>query len=71
MSIFDFDDDENANGKIELRSSLTPNDENDNQLKTKEKKSNRRSAVTIENKVPSDALCKICSNQGTSQTMTE
>jgi hypothetical protein len=68
MSIFDFyDDDENANGKIELRSSVIINDENEN----KEKKSNRRSTITIENKIPSDALCKECSNQGTSQTMTE
>jgi hypothetical protein len=68
MSIFDFyDDDENANGKIELRSSVIINDENEN----KEKKSNRRSTITIENKIPSDALCKECSNQGTSQTMTD
>jgi hypothetical protein len=72
MSIFDFyDDDENANGTIELRSSITTNDENQNQLKDKEKKSNRRSTITIENKIPVDALCKECSNQGTSQTMTE
>jgi hypothetical protein len=72
MSIFDFyDDDENANGTIELRSSITTNDEDENQIKKKEVKSNRRSTLTIENKIPSDALCKECSNQGTSQTMTE
>jgi len=67
MSIFDFyDDDENANETIELRSSITNNDQN-----KKEIKSNRRSTLTIENKVPTDALCKECSNQGTNQTMTE
>jgi len=67
MSIFDFyDDDENANETIELRSSITNNDQN-----KKEIKSNRRSTLTIENKVPVDALCKECSNQGTNQTMTE
>jgi len=67
MSIFDFyDDDENANGTIELRSSITTNDEN-----KKEVKSNRRSTLNIENKVPTDALCNECSNQGTNQTMTE
>jgi len=33
MSVFDFyDDDENANGTIELRSSITPNDESENQI---------------------------------------
>lgn len=69
MSIFDFyDDDENANETINLRSSITTN----NQENKKDKiKTNRRSAVTIENKVPSDALCKECSNSGTNQTMTE
>jgi hypothetical protein len=67
MSIFDFyDDDENANETIELRSSITNNDQN-----KKEIKSNRRSTLNIENKVPSNALCKECSNQGTNQTMTE
>jgi hypothetical protein len=39
MSIFDFyDDDENANGTIELRSSITTNDENENQIKKKKLK---------------------------------
>jgi len=72
MSIFDFyDDDENANGTIELRSSITTNDENENQIKKKEIKTNRRSTLTVENKVPSDVLCKECSNSGTNQTMTE
>jgi hypothetical protein len=67
MSIFDFyDDDENGNETIELRSSITNNDQN-----KKEIKSNRRSTLNIENKVPSNALCKECSNQGTNQTMTE
>jgi len=68
MSIFDFydDDDDNANETIELRSSIKNNDQN-----TKEIKSNRRSTLTIENKIPSDALCKECSNQGTNQTMTD
>jgi hypothetical protein len=72
MSIFDFyDDDENANGTIELRSSITTNDENENQITKKEIKTNRRSTLTVENKVPSNALCKECSNPGTNQTMTE
>jgi hypothetical protein len=76
MSIFDFyDDDENANGTIELRSSITSNnDENENQIKKQKKeenKPNRRSTLTIQNNVPSDAQCKECSNQGTNQTMTE
>ncbi len=73
MSIFDFyDDDENANGTIELRSSGTINDEDQNQIKTKkETKSTRRSTLIIENPIPSDALCKECSHTGTSQTMTE
>ncbi|UJR34254.1 hypothetical protein I4U23_021658 [Adineta vaga] len=81
MSIFDFyDDDENANGTIELRSSITNSshdDDDDNvkeeNLKSKkdEKKANRRSTVTVENNVPSDARCKECSNSGTNQTMTD
>jgi hypothetical protein len=73
MSIFDFyDDDENANGTIELRSSGTINDADQNQIKTKkETKSTRRSTLIIENPIPSDALCKECSHPGTSQTMTE
>ncbi|CAF1285667.1 unnamed protein product [Adineta ricciae] len=74
MSIFDFDDDEeNSNGTIELRSTV-PNptqDENEVDQKTKPKKSNRRSAVAVENNVPSDALCKECSNSGTNQDMTD
>lgn len=69
MSIFDFyDDDENANETIELRSSITPNNQEDKKEKSK---SNRRSTLTVENKVPSDALCTECSNSGTNQTMTE
>ncbi len=62
MSIFDFDDDENANGIIQLRTSET---------KKQEKKSNRRSTLVIQNNIPSDAICKECSTSGTSQTMTE
>jgi hypothetical protein len=71
MSIFDFHDDENTNGTIELRSTISTTDEDENQIKKKETKSTRRSTLTIENKVPSDALCKECSKQGTNQTMTE
>ncbi len=68
MSIFDFyDDDENGNETIELRSSITNNEQNKKEIKS----SNRRSTLNIENKVPSNALCKECSNQGTNQTMTE
>ncbi|CAF3700292.1 unnamed protein product [Adineta steineri] len=78
MSIFDFDDDEeNANGTVELRSSITlSNDDENNEKEIKKpkkevKKPNRRSAVTIQNNVPSDAQCKECSNSGTNQTMTD
>jgi hypothetical protein len=63
MSIFDFyDDDENANGIIQLRTSET---------KKQDKKSNRHSTLTIQNNIPSDATCKECLTSGTSQTMTE
>jgi hypothetical protein len=65
MSIFDFDDDENANGIVQLRSS------EETKTKTQEKKSNRRSTLTIQNNIPSNAICKECSNSGTNQTMTE
>ncbi len=75
MSIFDFyDDDENANETVELRSSITTtttNNNDQNQIKKNENKSNGRSTLTIENKIPSDALCKECSKQGTNQNMTE
>jgi hypothetical protein len=79
MSIFDFyDDDENANETIELRSSITNNnDQNDiKETKTEKEaikatKTNRRSTLTIQNHVPSDARCKECSNQGTNENMTE
>ena len=63
MSIFDFDDDdENANETIQLRTSET---------KKQEKKSNRRSTLTIPNNIPSNAICEECSISGTNQTMTE
>lgn len=68
LSIFDFSDDEqlNSNETIQLRSTI-----NNNQQEKKEKKSNRRSTTKISNVVPPDAVCKECSNQGTSQDMTE
>ena len=78
MSIFDFyDDDENASGTVELRSSITTN-ENEEKIQRRKKidqqkktnKSNRRSTLIISNNVPSDARCKECSNRGTNQTMT-
>ncbi|CAF3805947.1 unnamed protein product [Rotaria sp. Silwood1] len=83
MSIFDFDDDENANGTIELHSLITTNDnekkikkrkkENDHEEKQdiKPNRKSKRSTVVISNNIPSDARCKECSNQGTNQTMTD
>jgi len=34
-------------------------------------KTNRRSTLTIQNNVPSDAQCKECNDHGTNQTMTD
>ncbi|CAF2092394.1 unnamed protein product [Rotaria magnacalcarata] len=84
LSIFNFyDDDENAHGTIELRSSITNND-NDKKAKkskkvhddqerqeTKLNRTHKRSTLIISNNVPSDARCKECSNQGKNETMTD
>jgi len=67
LSIFDFSDDDQLTSSetIQLRSTINQDQQE------KPKKTNRRSTVKVQNEVPEDALCKECSKQGTSQTMTE
>lgn len=67
LSIFDFSDDDQltTNETIQLRSTINQDQQE------KPKKTNRRSTSKVQNQVPEDALCKECSSQGTSQTMTE
>ena len=83
LAIFDFyDDDENDNEIVELRSSITTDDQpgNDddepkvNEAHEGEDKSHgktRRSTLIIVNNVPSDVLCRECQSQGTDANMTE
>ena len=88
LAIFDFfDEDENDTEIIELRSSITTDDQPGNE--DKEEKNNkpqsnqanegedkphektRRSTLIIANHVPSDVLCRECQSQGTDANMTE